>query len=71
MPTTTLSGMIEPGITAEQLAQAGVKRISIGGGLARLALGHVMKGALEMKERGTFNWLAEMIPPQELRRIFG
>lgn len=36
----------------------------------RLALAHVMKGALEMKERGSFTWLAEMMPVQELRRIF-
>lgn len=69
-PLNVVVGMIEPGITAEQLAQAGVKRISVGGALCRLALAHVMKGALEMKERGSFTWLAEMIPVQELKRIF-
>ena len=29
-----------------------------------------MKGAREMKEQGSFTWLAEMMPVQELKRIF-
>ena len=62
--------MLEPGITAQELAQAGVKRISIGGALCRLALAHMIKGAREMKERGSFSWLAEMIPSAELTKMF-
>jgi 2-methylisocitrate lyase-like PEP mutase family enzyme len=69
-PLNVVVGMLEPGITAQDLAQAGVKRISIGGALCRLALAHVMKGAREMKEQGSFTWLAEMMPAQELKRIF-
>src|SRR5687767_9416752 len=69
-PLNVVVGMLEPGITAEQLASAGVKRISIGGALSRLALAHVMKAAREMKEQGSFTWLAEMMPAQELKRIF-
>ena len=59
--------MLEPGITAAQLAQAGVKRISVGGALARLALANLVKGAREMKEHGTFAWMAEALPGSELR----
>src|SRR5688572_18986495 len=69
-PLNVVVGMLEPGITARDLAQAGVKRISIGGALCRLALAHVMKGAREMKEQGSFTWLAQMMPAQELKRIF-
>ncbi|HWM42874.1 MAG TPA: isocitrate lyase/phosphoenolpyruvate mutase family protein, partial [Burkholderiales bacterium] len=69
-PLNVVVGMLEPGITAQQLAQAGVKRISIGGALCRLALAHMIKGAREMKERGSCSWLAEMIPSAELTKMF-
>jgi 2-methylisocitrate lyase-like PEP mutase family enzyme len=69
-PLNVVVGMLEPGITSAQLAQAGVKRISIGGALSRLALAHMMKGAREMKERGEFTWLAEAVPTAELTRVF-
>jgi len=58
-PLNVVIGMLEPGITAGQLADAGVKRISVGGALSRLALTHFVKGAREMKERGSFTWMAE------------
>jgi len=69
-PLNVVVGSLDPSITREQLAAAGVKRISIGGALCRLALAHMMKGAREMKERGTFTWLAEAIPSSELRKTF-
>jgi 2-methylisocitrate lyase-like PEP mutase family enzyme len=69
-PINVVIGMLNPGISAQDLAQAGVKRISIGGALCRLALAHMLKGAREMKEHGTFNWMAEMAPSAELRKIF-
>jgi 2-methylisocitrate lyase-like PEP mutase family enzyme len=69
-PLNVVIGMLEPGITADQLAKAGVKRISVGGALCRLALAHLVKGAREMKERGTFTWMAEAIPGKELTKFF-
>jgi len=69
-PLNVVIGMLEPGISAAQLAQAGVKRISVGGALSRLALAHMVKGAREMKERGTFTWMAEAMPGSELRKYF-
>ena len=70
-PLNVVIGMLDPAITADQLAQAGVKRISVGGALCRLALAHMLRGAREMKERGGFTWLAEAIPGSELRKTFG
>jgi len=69
-PLNVVAGLLDPATTAAELAQAGVKRISVGGALCRLALGHMMKGAREMKERGGFTWLAEAIPSSELRKTF-
>jgi 2-methylisocitrate lyase-like PEP mutase family enzyme len=60
----------DPAITAEQLAQAGVRRISVGGALCRLALASVLNAAREMKERGGFTWMAQTLPGKELRKYF-
>lgn len=70
-PLNVVMSTADPAITADQLAQIGVKRISVGGSLSRLALASVVKGALEMKERGGFAWMAETMPAKELRKIFG
>ena len=69
-PLNVVVGMLEPGISAADLAQAGVKRISVGGALCRLALGHMMNGAREMRESGTFTWMAQVPPYAEMSRIF-
>src|SRR5688572_20700529 len=69
-PLNVVAGFLEPGISAGELAQAGVKRISVGGGLCRLALARMIDGAREMKERGSFGWLADMVPTAELMKMF-
>jgi 2-methylisocitrate lyase-like PEP mutase family enzyme len=70
-PINVVMSTADPAITADQLAQVGVKRISVGGSLSRLALASVVKGALEMKERGGFTWMADTMPAKELRKFFG
>ena len=60
----------DPAITAAELAEAGVKRISVGGALARLALAAFLQGAREMKDRGGFTWIRDTVPTRELRAIF-
>ena len=69
-PLNVVVGMLEPGISADQLASAGVKRISVGGALSRLALAHFVKGAREMKDRGSFSWMAEALSLKELQNYF-
>lgn len=48
----------EPNFTVAQLAELGVRRISVGGALARAAWGAVMRSAREMLEKGTFEEFA-------------
>lgn len=59
----------DPDLTAEQIAATGVKRISIGGSLSRLALAAFMKGAREMKSGG-FQWMRETMPTSDLKAVF-
>lgn len=69
-PVNVVMSAADPGLTAEQLADAGVKRISVGGALSRLALAAFMKGAREMKDKGGFTWVRETVPTKELKAVF-
>jgi 2-methylisocitrate lyase-like PEP mutase family enzyme len=60
----------DPALTAAELAEAGVKRISVGGALSRLALAAFLRGAREMRERGTFGWVRDTVPSRELKPVF-
>jgi 2-methylisocitrate lyase-like PEP mutase family enzyme len=55
-PVNVLAGL--PGLEMNQaeLAALGVKRISIGSGLSRVALSAFLRAASEMQERGTFTF---------------
>ena len=68
-PVNVVMSAADPSLTVAQLAEAGVKRISVGGALTRLALGAVMKAAQEMREQGSFRWLTTALPGAELKRF--
>jgi 2-methylisocitrate lyase-like PEP mutase family enzyme len=69
-PINVVMSAADPSLTVAQLALAGVKRISVGGALSRLALAAFLKGAREMKDRGSFTYMRDTVPSAELREIF-
>jgi 2-methylisocitrate lyase-like PEP mutase family enzyme len=69
-PVNVVMSHIDPAITAAELAAAGVKRISVGGSLSRLALAAFLRGAREMKDTGGFTWARETVTGKELKGIF-
>ena len=69
-PVNVVMSAADPSLTVAQLAEAGVKRISVGGALNRLALAAFVKGAKEMQEQGGFTWVRETFPTRELKTIF-
>ncbi|MDO8477651.1 MAG: isocitrate lyase/phosphoenolpyruvate mutase family protein [Candidatus Rokubacteria bacterium] len=69
-PVNVVMSAADPSITVAQLALAGVKRISVGGALSRLALAAFLKGAREMKEQGSFTYMRDTVPSAELRQTF-
>ena len=69
-PVNVVMSAADPDLTVAQLAGAGVKRISVGGALSRLALAAFMKGAREMAERGGFTWMRDTVPSKELKDVF-
>jgi methylisocitrate lyase len=52
--------------TVAELAEAGVRRISVGGALARAAWGGFLDAAREIAEHGTFTNLARAVPFAEV-----
>jgi 2-methylisocitrate lyase-like PEP mutase family enzyme len=58
------------GLSLAEAADLGVRRISVGGSLARAAWGGFMRAAQEMAEKGTFTELAKGHPGVELNKMF-
>jgi 2-methylisocitrate lyase-like PEP mutase family enzyme len=56
--------------TVEQLAKMGVRRISVGGALARAAWTGFLTAATEIAKQGTFKTLGEAVPFGEINRRF-
>ena len=59
-----------PGLSLKEAEALGVRRISVGGSLARAAWAGFMKAAREMAEQGTFTELASGYPGGELNKMF-
>ena len=69
LPVNLLIGA--SGLSVAQATDLGVRRISVGGSLARTAWAGFMRSAREMAEQGTFTELAHGYPGGELNKIFG
>ncbi len=60
-----------PHLTVADLSRVGVRRISVGAGLARAALGGFLAAAEEIKTQGTFTYGKAAFPPTRLHSILG
>ena len=69
-PFNLVMGFADPTLTLDQLSAAGVKRISVGGALSRVALAAFLRCAREMKDNGSFTYVPDMAPIKELRDAF-
>ncbi|HEY3101408.1 MAG TPA: isocitrate lyase/phosphoenolpyruvate mutase family protein [Methylomirabilota bacterium] len=69
-PVNVVMSHGDPSLTLAQLADAGVKRVSVGGSLSRLALAAFLRGAREMAEHGGFTWMRETVSSRELKAVF-
>jgi 2-methylisocitrate lyase-like PEP mutase family enzyme len=67
-PVNVVMGLKGAAYSVSELAEAGVKRISVGGSFARAALGGFVRAAREVKEQGTFTYAAEAISNADVRR---
>lgn len=69
-PLNVVIGLGAGGLTVEGLRRLGVVRISLGGTIARAALGLVRDAARELAERGTLDFAARQFAQRDLNMIF-
>jgi 2-methylisocitrate lyase-like PEP mutase family enzyme len=68
-PLNVVMSAADPDLTTQQLAEAGVKRISVGGTLSRLAYAAVRDAALAMRDQGSYQWVRNAMPSKDLKAI--
>ena len=68
-PVNVVAGLSGPAFSLQQLADAGVKRVSVGSALSRAALGAFFRAASEMKDTGTFNFARDALPYAEANAL--
>ena len=61
-PVNVVAGLAGQRYSVADLAAAGVKRISLGSTLARVALGALARAAREIGDRGTFDFVDDAMP---------
>jgi len=69
-PLNVVMSGADPSLSAAEMEAVGVKRLSVGGALSRLALAAFMKGARQMQEEGAFTWVREAMPTPDLKAVF-
>jgi len=69
-PINVLMGLPDVRLSLSDLSTLGVKRISVGSGLARAALGAFLRAANEMREHGTFRFAEDAVPYRDLSAMF-
>lgn len=57
------------GMSVEQLASLGVRRISLGSALSRAALSGLVRAAREVLDKGTFTFAQDALPFEEANRL--
>ena len=62
-------GPVLRGATVAQLADAGAKRISVGGALARAAVTALLRAGAEMRARGSFGWASDLASGADVKRL--
>ena len=69
-PVNVLVSSPSPDLTVSRLADLGVRRISVGSSLARVAWGAFVRAAREIQENGTFDSFAGAAPFADLNGLF-
>lgn len=64
-PVNVLMGLSGASYTVAELADAGVKRISVGGSMARAALGEFIRAAEEVRDQGTFTYATRAVADRD------
>ena len=68
-PVNVLMGLEGSRLTQAELSDIGVKRISVGSALSRVALGAFLRAAREMRDHGTFTFVDQAASSREIAAL--
>lgn len=69
-PVNVLAPLVA-GASVSDLAEAGAKRLSVGGALARAAITALLQAGTEMRDEGQFTWSQDLTPGSDVTRLLG
>jgi 2-methylisocitrate lyase-like PEP mutase family enzyme len=69
-PVNVLASRPNPALSLSRLADLGVRRVSVGSALSRIAWGAFIRAARSLKETGTFDSFVDAAPFNELDDLF-
>ncbi|AOE93075.1 MULTISPECIES: isocitrate lyase/PEP mutase family protein [Ralstonia solanacearum species complex] len=69
-PVNVMMGFADGNLSVAELAALGVKRVSVGGALARAALGAFLRAAEELRATGTFSFAHDAAGTARLNGLF-
>lgn len=69
-PVNVVMGLAGSRFSIAELAEMGVRRISVGSALSRAALGAFLRAAREMRDSGTFNFADDAVKYAEINAAF-
>ena len=69
-PVNVVMGLTGNQLTLAQLRDLGVRRVTVGGSMARAMYHHLLAAARELAEHGTFGYASDQIPHGTLNETF-
>ncbi|MGI5244378.1 isocitrate lyase/PEP mutase family protein [Dactylosporangium sp. CA-139066] len=69
-PLNVVMGLTGGALSMADLARLGVRRVTVGGSIARALYGHLRAAARELFEAGTFGYAGAQVPQDELNALF-
>ncbi len=69
-PVNVVMGLRRSPFSMDQLSALGVRRVSVGSTLSRVALGAFLRAAHEMRDHGTFTFAADAVSYRDLNAMF-
>jgi 2-methylisocitrate lyase-like PEP mutase family enzyme len=69
-PVNVVMGLSGVQLSLSELTAIGVKRVSVGSALCRVALGAFLRAAREMRDHGTFTFAGEAVSSKEITGMF-
>src|SRR5436190_766371 len=69
-PVNVIMGLQGVQLNLAELSEIGVKRVSVGSALSRVALGAFLRGAREMQADGTFTFADDAVKYSDLNAMF-